>query len=55
MRGNDRLNIGFFSPSARYGRAFAGHCAGLREALKPGFLTESSNLWRQVLTIARLI
>jgi hypothetical protein len=38
------LNIGFFPPTARYGRAFIDHCAGLREALKPNFLTESRNL-----------
>jgi hypothetical protein len=39
------LNIDFFLPSARYCRAFPGHCARLQEALKPNFPTESRNLF----------
>jgi hypothetical protein len=55
MRGNDRLNIGFFPHRLVMVEPSSGHCAGLREALKPNFLTESSDLLRQIFTIARLI
>jgi hypothetical protein len=38
----------FLHPAARYGRAFIGHCARLREALKPDFPAEPINLFGRV-------